>query len=147
MAPEFLDALSFDSRREWWNRRLSRLDPGHSVLVLEDRDGLTGFSHLGPSGNGDGEVYSIYLDPGSWRQGQGRQLLAFAEATLAGSGHGWAVLWVLAGNNRARRFYEACGWEADGALKLEEIGGVQLTEVRYRKPLVSFGTALSGNRA
>lgn len=135
MASEFLDALSVESRRDWWTRRLSLLDPGHAVLVLEDLSGVAGFSYLGPSHDGDGEVYAIYLHPVQWGRGHGRRLLTSAEATLAGAGHERGVLWVLEGNDRARRFYEACGWSADGALKLEEIGHVQVTEMRYRKDL------------
>ena len=42
-------------------------------------------------------------------------------------------LWVLADNERARRFYKRHGFEPDGVEKIEEIGGKPLTEVRYRR--------------
>jgi hypothetical protein len=38
-------------------------------------------------------------------------------------------------NARARRFYARAGWTADGSAKLEDIAGVPVTEVRYRRPL------------
>jgi RimJ/RimL family protein N-acetyltransferase len=46
-----------------------------------------------------------------------------------------ATLWVLADNRRARRFYELAGWRPDGASKRGEIGGRELTELRYRKSM------------
>jgi RimJ/RimL family protein N-acetyltransferase len=46
-----------------------------------------------------------------------------------------AVLWVLPGNRRARRFYEAAGWVADGAERSAEVQGVVVPEVRYRRRL------------
>ena len=38
------------------------------------------------------------------------------------------------GNDRAVRFYETAGWEADGR-KDEEFQGATVTELRYRKRL------------
>ena len=43
-----------------------------------------------------------------------------------------ATLWVLDGNERARRFYEVGGWEFDGATKDDQREGFTLSEVRYR---------------
>jgi hypothetical protein len=43
------------------------------------------------------------------------------------------VLWVLAGNARARRFYEIAGWVADGAERTSEVFGATVSEVRYRR--------------
>jgi hypothetical protein len=42
------------------------------------------------------------------------------------------VLWVLEGNARARRFYEAMGWLPDGGRQLLEMVGAKLYEIRYR---------------
>jgi hypothetical protein len=41
---------------------------------------------------------------------------------------------VLAGNERAERFYEAAGWERDGE-KTDDFQGATVTENRYRKQL------------
>jgi hypothetical protein len=43
-----------------------------------------------------------------------------------------AVFVVLATNERARRFYEAAGWQADGSTKTDASRGFPLVEVRYR---------------
>ena len=46
-----------------------------------------------------------------------------------------AILWVLDGNTRARRFYELAGWQPDGAEKQMVWRGVEVHEVRYRRAL------------
>jgi RimJ/RimL family protein N-acetyltransferase len=61
---------------------------------------------------------------------------------MADEGYREAILWVLEGNERARRFYAVAGWTVDGADKTEHIGGgtgsgagTTVTEVRYRRAL------------
>jgi hypothetical protein len=51
---------------------------------------------------------------------------------LAEDGYREAILWVLATNDRARRFYEAGGWGVDGSTKSDDSRGLPLLEVRYR---------------
>jgi Acetyltransferase (GNAT) family. len=60
-----------------------------------------------------------------------------AEATrlLTDSGCREAILWVLESNQRARRFYEAAGWRADGGHKIDESYGFPMSLVRYRRRL------------
>ncbi|MEY4229579.1 MAG: hypothetical protein RLZZ362_428, partial [Actinomycetota bacterium] len=48
-----------------------------------------------------------------------------------------AVLWVVDGNERARRCYEAAGWAWDGGSSTDDVGGMPVTELRYRLPLSS----------
>jgi GNAT superfamily N-acetyltransferase len=81
-----------------------------------------------------GEVYAMYVDPAHWSTGTGRSLMAAAVAALTEAGYQRAVLWVLAGNDRARRFYAAGGWQPDGTdNRLLALGGV--IEVRYTRAL------------
>ena len=64
--------------------------------------------------------------------------MAGAEERLRGLGFRRAELWVLVGNERARRFYEAAGWVAGHSeLRIEKIGGVDANEVCYRKVLTA----------
>jgi hypothetical protein len=44
-------------------------------------------------------------------------------------------LWVLAGNERAKRFYHADGWVPEGSRRQQEVWGVMADEIRYRRPL------------
>ena len=50
-------------------------------------------------------------------------LLEVAEHRVAASGHASAWLAVVAGNARARRFYERCGWVDTGDLPYEVTAG------------------------
>lgn len=45
-----------------------------------------------------------------------------------------ALLWMIDGNERGARFYEAAGWFQDGR-KIAEFAGVDTTQLRYRKRL------------
>lgn len=74
---------------------------------------------------------SIYVRPDAWGSGAGRSLLVAACASLRSGGFGSATLWVLDSNERARRFYEAMGWRADGRGKVDRRGEFELKEVRY----------------
>jgi hypothetical protein len=44
-----------------------------------------------------------------------------------------ATLWALDANLEAKAFYEALGWEADGATVPHDFAGSEMTPVRYRR--------------
>jgi GNAT superfamily N-acetyltransferase len=139
---EYLDGLDPAQRRIGWERALRETDWSRGgIVVAEDGGALAGFAGFGPTRDEDedagrvGEVEAIYLLPAAWGKGAGRQLMAAALTGLAGAGYGQATLWVLDSNVRARRFYEAGGWAADGARKQDGSRGFPLTELRYRRPL------------
>ncbi|HZM00922.1 MAG TPA: GNAT family N-acetyltransferase, partial [Planctomycetota bacterium] len=117
------------------------LPADQAVLVLELGGEIAGFARFGASrdpgaSKETGEIMAINLHPKWWRQGHGRELLAASVARLAEAGYSEATLWVLAGNARARRFYESLGWTADGSEKQDDaLTGFPLHEVRYRLPL------------
>ena len=109
------------------------------VLVADVGGDLLGFASYSPSRDSDadpgrvGEIGAIYLLPSAWSKGIGRQLMDATLACLAAAGFTQATLWVLDSNVRARRFYEAGGWSADGGQKLDESRGFPITQVRYRR--------------
>jgi GNAT superfamily N-acetyltransferase len=109
-------------------------NPERPVFVYE-RDGrIEGFGWVGPSEDepGSGELYAIYVTASNWGTGVGRELMDVAEHWL-GERFTSAILWVLAENARARRFYEKRGWALDGATKDDDRGTFVLHEVRYRR--------------
>ncbi len=142
MPQEYLDGLDPAARAAGWERSLRELDWSRSgVLVAEEDGALAGFAGFGPARAEDedparvGEVRAIYLLPEAWGRGTGGRLMAAALARLTQAGYAEAILWVLGTNARARRFYEAGGWAADGGTLDDDSRGFRISEVRYRRPL------------
>jgi ribosomal protein S18 acetylase RimI-like enzyme len=74
--------------------------------------------------------------PDFWGQGCGHILWRRAEKDLARAKCREVSVWVLGANERARKFYEREGCQADPrANKDAHIGGVKLPEKRYAKQL------------
>ena len=126
---ERLAELSVERRARQWR--------DWPPLLAESRDVIVGFVSVGASrdADADGELFAIYVDPDYWGSGVGRKLIAAGEERLRELGHIEAILWVLADNPRARRFYERSGWQHDGTTRPIEIFGIEVAEVRYRKVL------------
>jgi GNAT superfamily N-acetyltransferase len=90
--------------------------------------------HPGGSTALPGELYALYVTPAWWSTGTGRALMGSALTALNEAGYPRAVLWVLADNARARRFYERAGFAHDGVTNiLTGLGGV--LELRYVRDL------------
>ncbi|GIJ66780.1 GNAT family N-acetyltransferase [Virgisporangium ochraceum] len=79
------------------------------------------------------EVEQVYVSPGHRGTGVAAVLLAEAERQVAAGGHGRAWLAVVAGNTRARRFYERHGWADEGPFEHHAPGGVAVPAHRYVK--------------
>jgi putative acetyltransferase len=92
------------------------------VTVAEDETGIVAF--LARRGE---EVRLLYTRPDRIGMGAGTQLIDAAKAT----GIGALELWCFQANERARRFYEARGFQAirftDGAQNEE-----RMSDIRYR---------------
>ncbi|MDA8062960.1 MAG: GNAT family N-acetyltransferase [Actinomycetota bacterium] len=136
----YLDGLDPEARAAGWRRYLEAGDHDREALLVVECDGeLVGFASLGPCRDPDaagvGELYALYLLPEAWGRGAGRELMAAAVGVLAVLGFDQATLWVLDANARARLFYEAAGWAADGATRVEDRFGFPVPEVRYRRAL------------
>lgn len=67
--------------------------------------------------------------------GIARALMVRALEELRAHGFSSASLWVLAANDRARRFYVGAGFHQEPAAKTVEVGGISLEELRYARAL------------
>ncbi len=110
--------------------------PGEVRVTTDAARQVVGVSVFGadrdaPDDASRGELWVLYVAPSHWGHGYGCGLLRDAEETLVAAGRGDLALWVLQGNDRARRFYERAGWRDDDGMK--PFGDSGLTEVRYRK--------------
>jgi GNAT superfamily N-acetyltransferase len=138
---DYLASMDVDVSEAKWRRALaSPAATPFAFLVAEADARIAGFASAAPSRDADaargvGELWALYVRPPEWGRGIGTLLLRGAEKWLLTSGFGSATLWVLSGNPRARRFYEARGWAPDGGAKQEERGGRIVDEVRYRRVL------------
>ena len=69
------------------------------------------------------ELEQLFVDPAQLGSGVAAPLLAEAERQIAAAGYAEAWLAVVAGNARARRFYEKHGWRDVGELPYEVTAG------------------------
>ena len=82
------------------------------------------------------EVEQVYVDRAFRGTGVAGVLIAEAERQVRANGHDEAWLAVVAGNARARAFYERSGWRDDGAFLYEaavERGTMAVPCLRYVK--------------
>jgi GNAT superfamily N-acetyltransferase len=133
-----LDALSVKDKEIAWKDALA--DDDRPIWVAEQDGQVLGFVATGPV-EGDapdpdtGEVYAIYIEPDLLGTGLGGELFAHAVDGLRRRGFTRAVLWVLEGNERARRFYEKAGWVADGVVTEQRMDCENRPTVRYAADL------------
>jgi ribosomal protein S18 acetylase RimI-like enzyme len=134
---DHLESLDAVERTARWADLLERGPADHVVtwVAVAGAD-IIGFASVGPARDEDArpaerEIYSIYLDPGTWGRGVARELM---RTLLAESGDRNPLsLWVLADNERAQHFYRRHGFTPDGIERYEEVGGAELLQVRYRR--------------
>ncbi|MCK9877337.1 GNAT family N-acetyltransferase [Frankia sp. Ag45/Mut15] len=144
LARSLLDGLRAAQRVPRWTATVRQAEwPARGVLVADDAGEVVGFASLYPSVDldqdptGVGEVGSFYVLPAVWGRGVGGQLMAAALGTFGAAGFTSATLWVLETNTRAIGFYAHRGWEPDGAVRDDVVGGVMMRDVRYQRKLTS----------
>jgi ribosomal protein S18 acetylase RimI-like enzyme len=135
---EYLDGLRAEDRMARY--RFDVTDPDQPATIVAIDDGvMCGFATMGPARDNaapsTGELFALYVEPALWGRGVGRLLMAETRARLSRQGFVEGVLWVLVGNHRAQRFYQADGWMPDGSRRDQEVWGIIVDEVRYRSPL------------
>lgn len=135
---EYLAQMRPEDRAEKYD--FAAADPGSPKTILAtEGDTILGFATTAPSRDSDlashGELYALYVDPDHWGRGVGGMLLTEAQRGLLDQGFTGALLWMLAGNHRADRFYRRNHWLPDGSSRRETMWGVTVDEIRYRRAL------------
>lgn len=137
-AADDLAALSVAGREAMWRKVMAG---GRSdVLVASDAGAVLGFIAFGPSRSDataatGAEIWALYVLPARWSQGIGRALWQAARQRLRTQACTSIALWVLAHNQRARRFYAAVGLAPQaGMVRDVTLGSVKVQELRYVMP-------------
>lgn len=143
-----LQAFTVENRRKFWTGvGLGEPASERPVFVAVEGDSVVGFAVCGPPRDADmrfdAELYVLNVDPARWRRGVGRRLFEHCVDHLAAHDRGSFYLWVLAANERARRFYESLGGKALGdRIRDADFDGIGVPEVPYvwaKLPIVAFG--------
>ena len=123
--PAYLEALTLEKCEQ------IALRFRENTLVAKTGNKVLGFVAYGPCRDEDmpeaGEVSAIYLLKEYYGQGIGYRLMQEALRLL--DGHPSIVVWVLKDNERAIRFYQKCGFVADGKEKTLKLGS-EVKEMR-----------------
>ena len=135
---EYLDQLRPEDRAPHYD--FATTDPTKpQTIVATEASSILGFATTMPTRDADlpnyGELVALYVDPDHWLKGIGVTLVSAARADLLQQGFRNALLWVLAGNLRADRFYQNDGWLPDGARRTDTIWNITVDELRYQRPL------------
>jgi ribosomal protein S18 acetylase RimI-like enzyme len=139
LSADLLDNMSWADIKQRWEKRFA--NAAERMFVVEQSARIIGYVICGGSRDADalphvGEIYGLYLLPGEWGQGYGRQLMATAQNSLREQGFSEVTLWVLHQNERAQTFYLAAGFKADGVDKREtRFNNVVFHQKRYRRLL------------
>ena len=86
----------------------------------------------------DNEVEQVYVSAHHRGKGVADMLMAHAERQIKDAGYSSAWLAVVAGNARARKFYERCGWSDGGLFEYSAAGDhgpIPVASHRYVKDL------------
>jgi ribosomal protein S18 acetylase RimI-like enzyme len=138
---EILDGLDVEERIE--QRRKALIEPLWPDVVnwvIEHGGTVRGWASTSSArdedlGEGTLELLAIYLRPEDVGLGYGRRLIRHCVAQGCEQGFREMTMWVLAGNERAQRFYRAAGFAPDERVSPEEFGGTGTLKLRMRRDL------------
>jgi GNAT superfamily N-acetyltransferase len=131
----YLGAMDVKRHARRWRAQLAASIKPAPVLVAEQRGGLVGYCVGGQASESDAEVFTLYLLRRAQGGGLGAELLGGMARVLKADGARSLHLWVLAGNSRARAFYQHLGGAPDRSRPVAGWGG-GLMETRYVWPAI-----------
>jgi ribosomal protein S18 acetylase RimI-like enzyme len=137
LTPEQIEKMTPREGARLWQALFNQARTVH--LVVQDEQSVGGFITAGPiqekgADPASAEVYELYVHPRLWGQRVSDELLASTLDALRGKWFTAAVIWVLEGNEHARKFYESQGWVDDGGRR-PTFRRVDVGSMRYRMGL------------
>jgi ribosomal protein S18 acetylase RimI-like enzyme len=95
---------------KWWRGAIERKS---RLIVLDFDESIAGYATYGrnrvPSLPFQGEIFELYIAPEFQGLGFGRRLFEAAQRDLQDHGFATLLIWALADNDRALRFYDRLG--------------------------------------
>lgn len=126
-----LEAMLSRRGPRWWRSTLTR---GRPLVVLDIGQGVAGYVSYGRCRDrslpAEGEIDELYLLPEYQGLGFGRRLFQAVRNDLRDREMNSILIWALAGNIRACRFYEHLGGRSIARVE-ERIGGTPLAKIAY----------------
>lgn len=114
-----------------------RLDEGAQVLVLTFEEQVQGYALIGPAQRTGslraGEIFELYVRPEYQGVGLGGRLFDAARVALERQRYEGLVVWALAENESACRFYRDRGGKPVAAAP-ERFGSVTLSRIAFAWP-------------
>lgn len=145
---ELLPAVTAERRFPPRVRVLSDPTIGSFVACHTEAGDVIGFADCGPLRNSarsvSGEIYALYLLASHHGQGVGFGLFAACVRELLGRGHISLKVSVLAGNQKARRFYQEAGGRYETSI-VSRRGETYLEEAVYGWDYVAMAQLGRGN--
>jgi GNAT superfamily N-acetyltransferase len=143
--PGFVQEQDQTEQTDWWKQFLTPTDIGLRMFVVERDHDVIGFTMIGPltdryeffeqtktlgESGAIGVIYSIHVDPDHLGGGAGTVLMQTALDHLRQVGITTVVLDTYEKNERARRFYDAGGWEVSRMAESHEAGTMAIYRIR-----------------
>ena len=138
------------ARKALWEGLLAKPIGQRCAFVAETDGAIVGCAWGGPEESGEpqyrAELLGLYLLPSAQRCGLGRRLMAAVAEEFRRQGELALLLWALAENTNARRFYEHLGGQ-----KLHQrnaiLCGLPVPEVAYGWPQIDMLCCPASNGA
>lgn len=147
---DVLNGLSVDEFARLWAERLASLPEDSFLFVAECGEGVVGFALAGRPRpdqelpGGTAQLHYLYVTQQVAGTGAGRALMDAVISRAHSAGFTALIVWVLTQNRRARRFYEAAGFQPDGREEDHPHPSVPVVmrAVRYLRRLTPGGAGL-----
>jgi len=115
------------TRPALYERIITADNTTHYVILVDGK--AAGLMSVGPPKDNDVEVsfyelQALYLHPDFYRQGIGTKAVDFAFDLARGLSKKSMTVWTFAENRNAIKFYEKCGFRADGKTRTYEYGKI-----------------------
>ncbi len=127
---EVLAELDADTAGRAWERAITSPGAAHLLVATESGE-LAGFAV-----GAEAEVATLLVAPRWGRRGHGGRLLGTLAERLRVDGAERGLVWVAEGDEAARAFFPAHGWEPDGTVRTSHHGARVLRELRHTGSLL-----------